>query len=86
MRIFAHVTDAAEWPHKKISSRTVDTDVVVLVTPARKCFFSHIWQWPELGLNTAVSGYGNQYLASYLKCTLKNMVERKMLVLLVPTS
>ena len=54
MRIFAHATEAAKWPHKKISSLTVDTDVVVLVTHARKCFLSHMavaWAWPD----TAVS-------------------------------
>ena len=32
-RIFAHATEAAKRPYKKISSCAVDTDVVVLVIP-----------------------------------------------------
>ena len=32
-RIFAHATEAAKRPNKKISSCPVDTDVVVLVIP-----------------------------------------------------
>ena len=32
-RIFAHATEAAKMPSKKISSCAVDTDVVVLVIP-----------------------------------------------------
>ena len=32
-RIFAHATEAAKGPNKKISSCAVDTDVVVLVIP-----------------------------------------------------
>ena len=33
IRIFAHSTEAAKRPYKKISSCAVDTDVVVLVIP-----------------------------------------------------
>ena len=36
--------------------------------------FSLIWQWPELGLNTAVSGHGIKIL-HLTKCVL--MVERQ---------
>ena len=32
-RIFAHATEAAKRPNKKISSCAVDTDVAVLVIP-----------------------------------------------------
>ena len=32
-RLFAHATEAAKRPNKKVSSCTVDTDVVVLVIP-----------------------------------------------------
>ena len=33
IRIFAHATETAKRPNKKISIRAVDTDVVVLVIP-----------------------------------------------------
>ena len=37
-RIFARALEAAKMPNKKISSRTVDTDVVVLVIPVVQQF------------------------------------------------
>ena len=35
-RMFAHATEAAKWANKKLSSRTVDTDLVVLVIPVEQ--------------------------------------------------
>ena len=45
-RMLAHDTEAAKKANKKISSRTVDTNVVVLVIPVvQQLGVDELWGW-----------------------------------------
>ena len=48
-RMFAHATEAAKMANKKISSRTVGTDVVVLAIPVvQQLRVDELWGWQNL--------------------------------------